>query len=153
MRLDGVELRRIEAQIENGLRGRKVNTMVNLQDVSRSAIEARIEYLINQRIEAGETRRFAEVQVTRTDEGRTLWNRARKLRMAENAESAPGSTFSRTAASLTVQEAKLENLIAQRMSDSGETRENAERAVIHTDDGLELWERVRVLKLAESRED
>jgi hypothetical protein len=149
--LDGVQLRRIEGQIENALRGRKVNSMVNLQDVSRSAIEARLEYLINQRTQAGETRQFAEVQVTRTDEGRALWSRARKLRMAENADSASNSTFSHTAASLTVHQAKLENMIAQRMSECSETCDVAERAVIHTSDGLDLWEKVRALKLAESR--
>ncbi len=153
MHLDGVELRCLEAQIENALRGRRVETMVNLSDVSRSAIEARLEYLINQRIQAGEIRQFAQLNVTRTDEGRALWNRARKLRMAEDADSAPGSTFSHTAASAVCEEAKLENLIAQRMSDCGESRDNAERAVIHTSDGLDLWQKVRALKLAESRDE
>lgn len=127
--------------------------MLNLNDLTRGSIEARIEYLINQRVEAGEARQFAEVQFTRTDEGRALWEQARKLRMAEDADNAPGPTFSHTAASAVCEEAKLENLIAQRMSDSGETHAVAERAVIHTSDGLELWQKVRALKLAESRED
>jgi hypothetical protein len=125
MHLDGVELRRIEAQIENALRGRKVNTMVNLLDVSKGAIEARHEFLINQRIGAGDNRQFAEVQVVRTDEGRALWERARKLRMAESVDSPVNSVFTRTAASLTVHQARLENLIAQRMSDCGETRDDS----------------------------
>jgi hypothetical protein len=73
--------------------------------------------------------------------------------MAESVDSPVNSVFTRTAASLTVHQARLENLIAQRMSDCGETRENAERAVIHTSDGLELWEQVRTLKLAESRDE
>jgi hypothetical protein len=50
-------------------------------------------------------------------------------------------------------EARLENMIALRMSECNETREAAERAVIHTSDGLELWERIRALKLAESRDE
>ncbi len=128
--------------------------MTNLEGLTRSAIEARIEYLIQQRIELGENRQFAEVQVTRTEEGRALWNQARQLRMAEeSSDTGPGSAFSHTAASLVGHEAKLENLIAQRMSECGETHEAAERGVIHTSDGLELWEQVRALRLAESRDD
>lgn|GEM_PF-2227858 len=149
--LDGLELRRIEARL-GILRPQRTEIMVNLDGLTRSSIEARIEYLIGQRVALGESRQFAEVQVGRTDEGRSLWERARKLRMAESADSPAGSIFSHTAASLTVHQARLENLIAQRMS-CGETRENAERAVIHTSDGLELWQEVRALKLAESRED
>jgi bifunctional ADP-heptose synthase (sugar kinase/adenylyltransferase) len=128
--------------------------MTNLEDLTRSSVEARIEYLIQQRMELGENRQFAEISVTRTEEGRALWNQARKLRMAESAdESGPGSTFSHTAASLLGHEARLENLIALRMNECLETREAAELAVIHTSDGLELWERVRALRLAESRDE
>jgi hypothetical protein len=127
--------------------------MVKLDNLSRSSIEARIEYLIQQRIELGENRQFAELQVTRTAEGRELWKQARKLRMAESADSVSSSLFSETAASLIGHEAQLENLIAQQMRDCGETREAAERAIIHTSDGLELWEQVRVLRLSESRDD
>jgi hypothetical protein len=152
--LDGLELRRYESQIENALRQRRVEAMTNLEGLSRSALEARIEYLINQRMEQhGENRQFAELQVTRTEEGCALWKHARKLRMAESAETGPASAFSRTEASLIGHEARLENLIALRMSDCSETHEAAERAVIHTSDGLELWERVRALKLAESRDE
>lgn len=152
--LDGLELRRIEARIRNRLHGRSEEAMTDLEGLTRSAIEARIEYLIQQRIELGENRQFAEVQVTRTEEGRALWNQARQLRMAEEpSDSGPGFAFSHTAAQSVGIEARLENLIAQRMSDSGETREVAESAVIHTSDGLELWERVRALRLAESRDE
>jgi hypothetical protein len=128
--------------------------MTNLEGLERSAIEARIEYLTRQRIEQGESRQFAELQVTRTEEGRALWKRARKLRLAESADPAgPTSAFSNSSASVVGHEARLENMIALRMSESNETREAAERAVIHTSDGLELWERVRALKLAESRDE
>jgi hypothetical protein len=152
--LDGLELRRIEARIRNRLHGRSEEAMTNLEGLTRSSVEARIEYLIQQRIELGENRQFAEVQVTRTEEGRALWNQARKLRMAEEpSDTGPGSAFSHTAASLVGVEARLENLIAQRMSDCAEKRDVAELAVIHTSDGLELWERVRALRLAESRDD
>jgi hypothetical protein len=102
----------------------------------------------------GESFQFAELQITRSEEGRALWNRVRKLRMAEEpANSGPDSAFSHTAASLVGHEARLENLVAQRMSDSGETHDAAERSVIHTQHGLECWERVRALKLAESRDE
>jgi hypothetical protein len=129
--------------------------MINLEGLQRSAIEARIEYLIKQRMDqGGESRQFAEISVTRTAEGRALWKAARKLRLAEEpANSGPGSAFSHTAASVIGQEARLENLIALRMSESGETRDTAERAIVHTSEGLELWEQVRALKLAESRDE
>jgi hypothetical protein len=152
--LDGLELRRIEARIRNYLQPRRVEAMTNLEGLDRSALEARIDYLINQRMEQhGENRQFAELQVTRTEEGRALWKKARKLKLAESADTGPGSTFSHIAASLVGYEARLENLIALRMSDCGETRDAAERAIIHTDDGLALWEKVRALKLAESRDE
>lgn len=151
--LDGLELRRYELQIENALRQRRMNNMVKFDDLSLSSVEAGIEYLIQQRIELGENRQLAELSVTRTAQGRILWNQARKLRMAESADSPSSSLFSKTAASLIGHQARLENLIDQRMSEHNETRECAERAVIHTSDGLELWERMRALKLAESRDD
>lgn len=149
--LDGLELRRIEARIRNYLQPRREEAVTNLEGLQRSAIEARIEYLVKQRMEQhGETLQFAELQVTRTEEGRALWKQARKLRLAESADTGPSPSFNHTAAEVIGQEARLENLIAQRMSDCGETRDAAERAVIHTDQGLELWERVRALKLSES---
>jgi hypothetical protein len=129
--------------------------MTDLEGLTRSSIDARIEFLINQRMEQhGENFQLAELQVTRTEEGAGLWKRIRRLRMAESAdESGPGSAFSHTAASLVVHEARLENLIALRMSDCNETHEAAERAVVHSETGLELWERIRALRLAESRDD
>ena len=148
----GLALQRIEVRL-GILRPQRTEIMLNLDGLTRSSIEARIDYLINQRVEAGDSRQFAEVQVVRTDEGRALWARARKLRMAQDADSAPGSTFSRTAASLIGPQATLENLIAQRMSNSGESRDNAERTVIHTSEGLELWERIRGLNLSECRDE
>jgi len=151
--LDGLELRRYELQLENALRQRRATGMLKFDDLSLSSIEARIEYLIQQHIGLGENRQFAELQVTRTEEGRALWKQARKLRMAESSDGGPGSAFSHSAASLIGHEARLENLIAQRMSDCGETRDGAERAIIHTDAGLALWEKVRALKLAESRDE
>jgi hypothetical protein len=124
--------------------------MTNLEGLERSTIEARIEYLINQRTEQfGENRQFAEIQVTRTAEGRALWNRARKLRMAESADSPSCSRFNYPAASLIGIEARYENLVALRMSEHSEPREVAENVVIHTAAGLELWERMRALRLAE----
>jgi len=151
--LDGVEVPRLEERIRYSLQPRRMEIMTNLDGLERSALEARIEYLIRQRMEQyGGNLQLAELQVTRTEEGRALWRQARKLRMAESADTGPGSAFSYTAASVIGHEARLENLIAQRMSDCGETREAAERAVIHTSDGLELWEQVRALKLAESRD-
>jgi len=150
--LDGLELRRMEARIKI-LRPQRTDIMVNLDGLTRSSIEARVEYLIQQRIELGENRQFAELQVTRSEEGRALWKQARKLRMAESSDGGSASAFSHSAASLIGHEARLENLIALRMSDCSETHEAAERAVIHTSDGLELWERVRALKLAESRDE
>jgi len=150
--LDGLELRRMEARIRI-LRPQRTEIMLNLDGLTRSSLEARIEYLIQQQVDGGETRQFAELSVTRTDEGRALWKQARKLRMAESADNAPESTFSHNAASLTVEEAKLENLIAQQMSDCGETHDVAERAVIHCADGLACWNRARALRLAESRDD
>jgi hypothetical protein len=153
--LDGLELGRIEARLRNRLRLGRAEAMTDLEGLERSSLEARIEYLIQQRVaQHGENRQFAELQVTRTEEGRALWNRVRKLRLAESAESgSSGSAFSHIWASLISQEARLENLIALRMSESGETRDTAERAIVHTAEGLELWERVRALKLAESRDE
>lgn len=154
MILDGHELRRVEAYVRSHLEQRRAEAMVNLEGLERSTIEARIEYLIKQRQEQyNENLQFAELQVTRTEEGLALWDRLRKLRMAESGDCGPGPVFSRTAASAIPYEARLENLIAQRMSDCGETREAAELAVIHTSDGLELWERVRALRLSESHDD
>jgi hypothetical protein len=153
--LDGLELGRIEARLRNRLRLGRAEAMTDLEGLERSSLEARIEYLIQQRVaQHGENRQFAELQVTRTEEGRALWNRVRKLRLAESAESgSSGSAFSHIWASLISQEARLENLIALRMSESGETRDTAERAIVHTSEGLELWEQVRALKLAESRDE
>jgi len=153
--LDGVEVPRLEERIRYSLQPRRMEIMTNLDGLERSALEARIEYLIRQRMEQyGENLQLAELQVTRTEEGRALWNRVRKLRLAESAESgSSGSAFSHIWASLISQEARLENLIALRMSESGETRDTAERAIVHTSEGLELWEQVRALKLAESRDE
>jgi hypothetical protein len=149
----GSELRRMEARL-GIVRPQRTEIMLNLEGLTRSSIEARIEYLTQKRVtENGESRQFAELQVTRTGEGRELWEKVRKLRLAEDADSAPVSAFSHTAASVIGFEARLDNLISQRMNDCGETRANAERAVIHTSDGLDLWQKVRTLKLAESRDE
>ena len=127
--------------------------MTNLDGLERSSIEARIEYLIEQRMkDHGERREFAELQVTRTEEGRTLWERARALRLSESADVGPRSSFTRTSASLMAEQGKLESMIEARMSECGEGRDTAELAVVHTPAGLELWERVRALRLAESTE-
>jgi hypothetical protein len=154
MHLDGLELRWYQSKLEKAFGQKRLNTMAktDLGGLSRTAIEARIEYLIGKRVtDLGENRQLAEIRVTGTDEGRALWNQARKLRLAEDPDTGAASTFSHTAAAQIGLEAQLENMIAERMA-CGDTRDSAENFVIHCSAGLELWERIRGLRLAESRE-
>jgi hypothetical protein len=128
-----------------------MNNMMNLNGLSLDSVEARIEHLIQIRMsDSGENHQLAELSVVRSPEGLALWEQARKLRMAEAPQSAPDSVFSRNTAASIAPQAKLETLIEQRMSDTGETCAQAENSVIHTSEGLELWNRFRGLRLADS---